>query len=272
MKRLSLALVASLAAATTLAAGPGDAAAFRLAKETSHQKTAGKFGGGYYAGAYVEGNRTRQGLDLDAYAGANVNARLFGNRVDLASIGIYARNDNSGAAAGAGIYAAGIKLWGVESSSAVEHEIEVPIYGASFRRDFKALGVKVKVRASVGGVAGVTAGAGVSQSGLEVYGGPYVSAGISASAKAGTKGLKIKLSGGVTLARIDAQGLGELEWDPRGRVTARASFGFNLNFLAGEIKLKLKLFRKKLGDWELFDYRGINRYIRLGSAQTSWNL
>jgi len=271
MKRLSLALVATLAAAAvTMSAG--NAAAFRLAKETSYQKTAGKFGGGYYAGAYVEGNRTRHGLDLDAYAGANVNANLFGNRVDLAKIAIYARNDNSGAAAGAGIYAAGIKLWGNESSSAVEQEIEVPIYGASYRRNFKALGVKVKVRASAGGVTGVTAGAAVSQAGLEVYGGPYVSAGISASASAGTKGLKIKLSGGVTLARIDAQGVGELSWTPRGRVTAKASFGFDLNFLSGGFKLKLKLFGKNLGNWKLFDYSGINRNIRLGAAQTSWNL
>jgi len=272
MNRLSLTLVASFAAATVFAAAPGDAAAFRLAKETSYDKTAGQFGGGYYAGAYVEGNRTNRGFDMEAYAGANVNAKLFGNRVNLADISIYAENNNAGVAAGAGIYAAGIKLWGVENGTGVETEIEVPIYGSSFRKNFKALGVKVKIKSSVGGVAGITVGAGVSQSALQVYGGPYVSTGISASASAGTKGLKIKVSGGLTLARIDATGTGELSWNHSGRVTAKATFGFNLNFLAGEIKLKLKLFGKGLGNWELFDYGGINKYIQLGSAQTSWNL
>ena len=269
MNRLSIALVSTL---SLLAAAATPAAATRLAKETSYSKSISNVGGGYYAGASVEGNRRNGRFEFDARAAADVSAKLFGNNIKVANVLIYAQNDAGGAEVGAGIYAAGIKLWGAGGGTSFEREIEVPVYGASFKKNFKVWGVKLKVKASAGGVAGLGAGASVSHSGLEIHGGPYVSTGVSASAGVGTKGAKVSVGGSMTLARIDAVGQGELSWDNSGKVTATARFGFDLNFLAGEMKLKIKLFGKTLGRWELFGWSGLNKYVQLGSASTSWQL
>jgi|GEM_PF-2092850 len=211
------------------------------------------------------------GYVFDAEARAEVDVKLFGNNFELAKVEIYAQNDDSGASAGMGLYGAGTKLWGADYGTTVSGGFTFPIYGVSKSKSIKIAGIKVKVEAEAGALAGIEGEASASQSGLVVSGGPFIAASASASAGGDVLGFGGGVSGSLTLARVDGVGTGALEWT-RSTITASGSFDLILTFLKGSLEVWVKMFGERVGDWTLFEYDGIVRTFTLGSGSQTWNL
>ncbi len=310
MNRPAFALVPAIALSTLTVLASHAHAGFSLRKEKSDSVSKSNIGGSYYAGARVVATTYAEQCDasmatanamcslpffpksacdslvdqiqatvcsqsgniLDAYAGAKLGATIFGKSFEVAKAEIYAENDNSGARAGAGLYGAGVKLWGPAVSSSVSAEILYPVFGINASKKVKIAGINVSVSARAGGFVGLYADAAATTSSLEVGGGPVILATASASAGAEVIGFGGGVSGSLTLADLRGDGRGTLEFIAANRVRVTAQFNLILEFLSGSLEVWVKMFGSKVGDWTLFSWSGWDFTLPLAEATKTWTL
>ena len=100
-------------------------------KQTDAQVDIGRFGGGYYLGAYIRAKKESRFVEVDASA----NVMLFGQHAQVASINAHGRADSNGGFYDASMYVMGKEIFH-EAGSSFSHDQAISVTFIEVKQTF----------------------------------------------------------------------------------------------------------------------------------------